>query len=100
MKFQRTGSTQDLPRFGRPQALNEREERVIVRNLLTISGTSIKSIAFDRARAGQSESRRTIARNTRRNKLIPRTSNRGKEFTGRNIIKRSAWAKVMDFGLF
>jgi len=95
MKFQRTGSTQDLPRSGRPQALNEREERVIVRNLLTIPGTSIKSIALDRARAGQPGSRRTIARTARRNKLIPRTSNRGKEITGRNIIKRLAWAKIM-----
>ena len=95
MKFQRTGSTQDLPRSGRPQALNEREERVIVRNLLTIPRTSIKSIALDRARAGQPGSRRTIARTARRNKLIPRTSNRGKEITGRNIIKRLAWAKIM-----
>jgi len=45
MKFQRTGSTQDLPRCGKLQALNEREERVVIRNLLAIPGTSIRSIA-------------------------------------------------------
>lgn len=92
-KFLRTGSVDDLPRSGRPRALNEREERTLVRNFIAHPGTSIKSIVRNPPPNIHRVSRKTISRTLRRRGLIPKTSERGKEIVPRNKKGRIAFAK-------
>lgn len=93
-KFQETKSTRDRSRSGRPKSLTSREERAIVRRCLTEPGTSVHSIVRERTRAGTPITRPTVRKALRRSGLVPRTSNRGKEISARNIAKRLGWATI------
>jgi len=68
-----------LPRYGRPKVLNEREEREIMRNFLTVPGSSCKSIAMSRTKSGNPVSERTVGRTARSYKLIPRAPIKGRK---------------------
>lgn len=92
-KFQSFGTTSDLPRSGRPKILDKREERALVRSFVTKPGASIKSYVANQQRAGNTISKRTVSRTLRRNRLVARTSSRGKEISLKNLPKRVRWAK-------
>jgi len=94
-KFEIFKTTADLPRSGRPKTLDVREERTLVREFLTKPGISVNSYVADQTRAGKRISRRTVSRTLRRNKVVPRVSNRGKEISYKNLKKRVQWAKMV-----
>ena len=97
-KFLRTGSVDDLPRSGRPRALNEREERTLVRNFIAHPGTSIKSIVRNPPPNILRVSRKTISRTLRRRGLIPKTSERGKEIVPEIKKVGSPLQKDINYG--
>ena len=92
-KFLRTGSVKDLKRPGRPKALNQREERALIRTFISHPGTSIKSVILNPIPNVKPVSRRTIRRTLRRKGLVPKTNDRGKEIVKKNKDKRVKFAK-------
>lgn len=88
-----TGNVVDRPRSGRRRIFNEREERNLVRSFISTPGLSCKEIERERQANEQPGSRRTVRRILRRNGLVPKTSEQGKEIVKRNKKKRVTWAR-------
>lgn len=83
-KYLRTGSVADRPRAGRPRLLSDRDKRTLVRTFMTNPGLSIKWYVLNRPENQRPVSGRTIGRALRGGRLIPKTTDRGKEILLRN----------------
>lgn len=76
--------------------MTEREERSIVRDLVTTPGLSLHSLAEDTDLNPKQASRRTLGRLTKQARLVAKTTAKGREISPKNKHERLNFAKLRD----
>lgn len=92
-KYERTGTVSDLPRSGRPPALNVRQQRLVRREMLKDRRKTLRQMSSELKNLGFSASRMTIRRVLSKYRLGRRVAVRRPLLTKRMRQSRLNWAE-------